>query len=1262
MANQKQQRSDVLCGQINLHRGGAGTASLVEYLRSTLHTGPSISSWLGVEPTRLAKDRIPGKVSSFLTCVQEPPCQGKRVVGFGNFHNLFYASDTDRPRTAIFASRDLNLWPVSEFTSQDLTTCLWKREDSEIFVASAYMDIDNREVVPDKLKQLLRHCRNRGKELILCADTNAHSTLWGCESNNSKGDIMEDWIFQYNLSVHNTGSHFTFFRAEARTIVDVTMTMGPTVGASITDWTVTDAVMGSDHLLLEFRITISTAPRVPTRNFSKGDWTSFQAPLEERSLALNAWETCTKEELDRRAEHLDRDIYDCLNESHPLHTVRTKVRQRFEFNEVLTRWKKKVHACFSNYRKLRSQFAYDQLKNARREYKRHIRRAKHNSWQTFCDETDGMKAAARLNRIIQGGTRQTLGLIRDRNGTLLESPEASIKQVIDTHFPDNRDPDLDQRPCPDYDTNPCYVSDMAAAFITSERVSEAIHTFGSHKAAGPDGFKPCVLQHLGPVTVSRLTNRYKASYLLGYMPKVWRKSRVIFIPKAGKSDYSEARSFRPITLTSFMVKTLERVVLWHINGTYLQDSPLSINQHAFRSGRSTETALTKMVGQIEDALRRNKYALGVFLDIQGAFDNVGTDAIIQGMRRKNFDDRLIAWYAHYLNHRLMEVDHNGVKVTRRLTKGTPQGGVLSPTAWNLVFEGLLGLFEDLLVHANGFADDAGLLAIGDSPSLLMSRMQHAVDKALEWGNECGLTFSPPKTIVVLFNTKHKPDTMQDLVMNGVPIKPSRTVKYLGVTLDSKLSWRPHVDSKIKASKFKLLRLRNSMGKVWGTNPALTRWLYRGVVRPALTYGAIVWAKVCSREWAINALRKVNRLALLFFGYFRRSTPTAGLEVLLHVMPLHIHVQYEACLAINRTATDREQTGLVRSNLDATKNHRNYGLGIIRSLDLPIVKSDRISVTYIWDKKYTLDRYSFLSGQPYQDSKNSITIYTDGSGIDEKFGSGMSVYRGIASPETWMYAEHWHLGEDSSVFQGEVYAILKAAKWVKANCAAHRVNIYADSRAALQAIDNYRVYSQLVYEAKEALQAAASDNEIVLRWVKAHEGHRGNEDADELAKAGAKADEVVDNAPLVPLANLKLKYRRQFIKKWQRYWEQRPDCRQTKIWMPKISLKQSYQLLGSSRTRLSWLVQLLTGHNFMKRHESLVNEDDDSQCRFCLEDDESTYHIMVECPALEQARSTILGSNFREIPLRWSASGIASYVTVASIGSLLDPANICGLAE
>ena len=194
--------ADVLCGQINLQKGAMGTQNLISYLSSALQTGCGHKT----NGFQAADFR------SFLLFLQEPACKGKKLVHIDRSHQVFYMHGANRPRSAIYASRDLNLWFSPQFSDGDITTCIWRRIGSaNCFVASVYLDITT-DAIPDTLKRLVNHCRANNIDPLFCADTNAHSSLWNSADTNKRGELLEDFVFQNSLRVHNRGNHFTFFR------------------------------------------------------------------------------------------------------------------------------------------------------------------------------------------------------------------------------------------------------------------------------------------------------------------------------------------------------------------------------------------------------------------------------------------------------------------------------------------------------------------------------------------------------------------------------------------------------------------------------------------------------------------------------------------------------------------------------------------------------------------------------------------------------------------------------------------------------------------------------------------------------------------------------------------------------------------------------------------------------------------------------------------------------------------------------------------
>ena len=89
-------------------------------------------------------------------------------------------------------------------------------------------------------------------------------------------------------------------------------------------------------------------------------------------------------------------------------------------------------------------------------------------------------------------------------------------------------------------------------------------------------------------------------------------SRVVFLPKPGHSDYSIVKSFHQISLTSSLLKINERLLNRHTRDGALIRDPLNKNQHAYLAGKSTDTALHKLVGKIERALNNKECTIEIF--------------------------------------------------------------------------------------------------------------------------------------------------------------------------------------------------------------------------------------------------------------------------------------------------------------------------------------------------------------------------------------------------------------------------------------------------------------------------------------------------------------------------------------------------------------------------------------------------------------------------------------------------------------------------
>jgi hypothetical protein len=137
----------------------------------------------------------------------------------------------------------------------------------------------------------------------------------------------------------------------------------------------------------------------------------------------------------------------------------------------------------------------------------------------------------------------------------------------------------------------------------------------------------------------------------GFIPTAWRQVKVTFIPKPGKLDYTEDKGYCPISLSSFLLKTIEKLVDKHIRDGALKEYHLHRNQHTYQIGKSTETALHNVVTHIENAIEHKDIALWSIPKIGGTFNSTSFDTIQQAAERHGIEPAACRWICAMLESR-----------------------------------------------------------------------------------------------------------------------------------------------------------------------------------------------------------------------------------------------------------------------------------------------------------------------------------------------------------------------------------------------------------------------------------------------------------------------------------------------------------------------------------------------------------------------------------------------------------------------------------
>ena len=214
-----------------------------------------------------------------IALIQEPN-YFKGKLGGSEEHNTIFAGPK-RPRAAILYGRGVNIWKDTRFCGSDLATAILSRENKpDLYLASLYLDIKNsgHEVIPSMFANLVDHCLTKGLCLIVGADTNAHSVLWGLETNR-RGEILEDFLASRGLSVENAGCRPTFVARGTQSCIDATFSLG---NPGVENWRVIDEDSLSDHMLIRFTVGSECSFRkVLVPDLSKANWVSFRSITEK---------------------------------------------------------------------------------------------------------------------------------------------------------------------------------------------------------------------------------------------------------------------------------------------------------------------------------------------------------------------------------------------------------------------------------------------------------------------------------------------------------------------------------------------------------------------------------------------------------------------------------------------------------------------------------------------------------------------------------------------------------------------------------------------------------------------------------------------------------------------------------------------------------------------------------------------------------------------------------------------------------------------